>query len=245
MPLFESAPHLIHCGLFSFTTNPSPRTSLFTHMSIPLPSPLTDEAILSALGEFQITASFKQVQQIQQYIAMLLKWNDKINLTAIRDPLEILYRHFCESMYAAVAVPVENGRLADVGSGAGFPGIPLKIMRPNLNMFLVESNMKKATFLAEVLRNIELPDTRVLVSRYEELGEEIMPLDFVCSRAVGDFEPFLAWAASERVAAKQVILWIGGRDLDQARRGMDWEWRGPIPVPQSLRRYLLVGSRNS
>ena len=146
-------------------------------------------------------------------------------------------------MYAAVAVPVENGRLADVGSGGGFPGIPLKIMRPNLNMFLVESNMKKATFLAEVLRNIELPDTRVLVSRYEELGEDVAPLDFVCSRALGDFEPFLAWAASERIAAKQVILWIGGRDLDQARRGTDWEWHDPIAVPQSLRRYLLVGSR--
>jgi 16S rRNA (guanine527-N7)-methyltransferase len=174
---------------------------------------------------------------------LLLAWNEKINLTAIRDPLEILYRHFCESMFAAVAVPVENGRLADVGSGAGFPGIPLKIVRPGLEIMLVESNMKKATFLAEVLRNIELPDTRVVVSRYEELGEEVMPLDYVCSRAVGEFLPLLAWAASERVAAKQVILWIGGRDLDQARRGADWEWREPIPVPHSLRRYLLVGTR--
>ncbi|MGB6961431.1 MAG: hypothetical protein WBF01_13575, partial [Candidatus Acidiferrum sp.] len=68
---------------------------------------------------------------------------------------------------------------------------------------------------------------------------------YVCSRAVGEFEPFLAWAASERIAAKQVILWIGGRDLDLARRGVDWEWREPIAVPQSLRRYLLVGTRKS
>jgi 16S rRNA (guanine527-N7)-methyltransferase len=174
---------------------------------------------------------------------ILLAWNDKINLTAIRDPLEILHRHFCESMYAAVAVPVENGRLADVGTGAGFPGIPLKIMRPELQTFLIESSIKKATFLAEVLRTIELTDTKVIVSRYEEVGEEVAPLDFVCSRALGDFAPFLAWAASERVAAKQVILWIGGRDLDEARRTMDWEWREPIPVPNSLRRYLLVGSK--
>src|SRR5271168_2697729 len=194
-------------------------------MPTQVPAALSKETILRALGEFQLTANDIQVLQIQQYMKLLLTWNEKINLTAIRDPLEILYRHFCESMYAAVAVPVENGRLADVGSGAGFPGIPLKIMRPGLLTFLVESNMKKATFLAEVLRNIELPDTRVLVSRYEELGEELTPLDFVCSRALGEFEPFLAWAASERVAAKQVILWIGGRDLDQARRGMDWEWR--------------------
>jgi 16S rRNA (guanine527-N7)-methyltransferase len=212
-------------------------------MTTPSPAVLSAETIRRALGEFQLESNDQQIVYIQQYITLLLTWNEKINLTAIRDPLEILYRHFCESMYAAVAVPVENGRLADVGSGAGFPGIPLKIMRPNLNMFLVESNMKKATFLAEVLRNIELPDTRVLVSRYEELGEDVAPLDFVCSRALGDFEPFLAWAASERIAAKQVILWIGGRDLDQARRGTEWEWREPIAVPQSLRRYLLVGSR--
>ena len=209
------------------------------------PVVLSAETIRRALGEFQLEANDKQVVQIQQYMTLLLTWNEKINLTAIRDPLEILYRHFCESMFAVVAVPVENGRLADVGSGAGFPGIPLKIMRPDLLTLLIESNMKKATFLAEVLRNVELPDTRVLVSRYEELGEEITPLDFVCSRALGEFEPFLAWAASERIAAKQVILWIGGRDLDAARRGMDWEWREPIAVPHSLRRYLLVGTRKS
>src|SRR5580693_3271969 len=214
-------------------------------MTTTSPALLSAETIRRALSEFQLTADDRQVEQIQQYIRLLLTWNEKINLTAIRDPLEILYRHFCESMFAAVAVPVENGRLADVGSGAGFPGIPLKIVRPGLETMLVESNIKKATFLAEVLRNIELPGTRVLVSRYEELGEEVMPLDYVCSRAVGEFLPLLAWAASERVAAKQVILWIGGRDLDQARQGTDWEWREPIPVPHSLRRYLLVGSKKS
>ena len=214
-------------------------------MTTTSPAVLPAETIRRALGEFQLDANEQQIVYIQQYMKLLLTWNEKINLTAIRDPLEILYRHFCESMYAAVAVPVENGRLADVGSGAGFPGIPLKIIRPELHTFLIESNMKKATFLAEVLRTIELPDTKVLVSRYEEQGEDLMPLDYVCSRAVGEFEPFLAWVASERVAAKQVILWIGGRDLDQARRGTAWEWREPIPVPHSLRRYLLVGTRKS
>ncbi len=110
--------------------------------------PLSAETIQRALGEFNLTASDQQVIWIQQYITMLLKWNEKINLTAIREPLEILYRHFCESMYAAVAVPLKRGRLADVGSGGGFPGLPLKIIRPDLQVFLVESNVKKATFLA-------------------------------------------------------------------------------------------------
>jgi 16S rRNA (guanine527-N7)-methyltransferase len=212
-------------------------------MSTQLPSPLNDEAILSALGEFQIIASFRQVQQIQQYIAVLLKWNDKINLTAIRDPREILYRHFCESMYAAAAVPVENGRLADVGSGGGFPGIPLKIVRPDLHVFLVESNVKKATFLAEVVRDLELTNTRVLVNRFEDLTEDVAPLDYACSRALGDFGTFLGWAGSAAVAAKEVILWIGARDLAEVQKLPGWTWKEPIPVPQSLRRLLLVGAK--
>ena len=204
---------------------------------------LSTETIRRALGEFQLQASDLQVFQIQQYIRILLHWNEKINLTAIRDPLEILNRHFCESMYAAVAVPVENGRLADVGSGAGFPGIPLKIIRPDLQVFLIESNIKKATFLAEVIRELGLTDARVMVSRYEELGEEVAPLDFACSRALGEFSAFLEWARSDRIAAKQVILWIGARDLPETQKIRTWEWLEPIHVPNSLKRLLLVGTR--
>jgi 16S rRNA (guanine527-N7)-methyltransferase len=208
-----------------------------------MPAPPSAEAVRRALVEFQITVDDVQSFKIQQYMRMLLAWNEKVNLTAIRDPLEILYRHFCESMYAAVAVSLESGRLADVGSGGGFPGLPLKILRPDLELFLVESNVKKATFLAEVVRELALADTHVLVSRYEELSEELVPLDTVCSRAVGEFVPFLRWAGSERIAAKQAILWIGGRDLEEVRRIEGWEWREPITVPHSLRRFLLVGVR--
>jgi 16S rRNA (guanine527-N7)-methyltransferase len=214
-------------------------------MTTPVPAPLSAEIIRRALAEFQLSATDVQVLQIQQYIKILLTWNEKMNLTAIRDPLEILNRHFCESMYAAGAVPVENGRLADVGSGGGFPGLPLKIMRPDLQVFLIESSIKKATFLAEVVRDLELTDVRVLVGRYEELGEEVAPLDFVCSRALGEFAPFLEWARSERIAAKQVILWIGARDLPEIQKIRTWEWREPIPVPNSLRRLLLVGARKA
>jgi len=212
-------------------------------MPTPTPAPLSDEAILSALSEFQVTASYKQVQQIQQYISILLQWNDKMNLTAIRDPREILYRHFCESMYATVAVPVENGRLADVGSGGGFPGVPIKILRPDLHLFLIESNIKKATFLAEVSRDLGLTDVRVLVNRFEEVGEDVAPLDYACSRALGEFASFLQWAGSSAVAAKTVILWIGGRDLEEIQKIAGWTWREPVPVPQSLRRLLLVGTK--
>jgi len=199
--------------------------------------------IRRALGEFKLPAYDDQVLQIQQYIKILLMWNEKVNLTAIRDPLEILYRHFCESMYAAVAVPVENGRLADVGSGGGFPGLALKIIRPNLDVFLVESNIKKVTFLAEVIRELGLRGAQVLARRYEELGEEMAPLDYVSSRALGEFPAFLEWAKSELIAAKQVILWIGARDLPEIQQIQGWDWREPINVPHSLRRLLLVGTK--
>lgn len=206
-------------------------------------TPLSPDTIQKALREFKLQAAPEQIAAIQRYMTMLLAWNEKINLTAIRDPVEVLYRHFCESMYAAVAVPSLGGRLADVGSGAGFPGLPLKIACPELHVFLIESNVKKATFLAEVVRELELVDTRVVVSRYEELGEEVTPIDIVCSRALGEFDRFLGWAGSERVAANQAILWVGGRDVEQIRQIKGWGWREPIAIPHSLQRFLLIGDR--
>src|SRR5260370_16242160 len=103
------------------TTNPAPSTAV----------------IRRALGEFNLPAYDDQVLQIQRYIEILLTWNEKINLTAIRDPLEILYRHFCESMYASLVVSVENGRLAAVGPFGGFPSFPLKILRPTFPVSLL------------------------------------------------------------------------------------------------------------
>jgi len=205
--------------------------------------PPSAAAIARAAKEFRLQLDDKQVQQIQQYTSMLMAWNDKVNLTAIRDPLEILYRHFCESMYGSVLLPVGKCRLADVGSGGGFPGLPLKIIRPDLEVFLIESNLKKATFLAEVIRELGLAETRVLVRRFEELHEEVAPLDFVCSRALGDFAGFLEWAASPQVGAKHVLLWLGGRDLEQVQALPGWTWEETAAMPHSLQRFLLCGSR--
>jgi 16S rRNA (guanine527-N7)-methyltransferase len=212
-------------------------------MSPVQPVPPSSDTIRRALAEFKVAVTDAQIEQIQRYITLLLKWNDAMNLTAIQDPLEILYRHFCESMFGASFLPVGIGRLADVGSGGGFPGLPLKIVRPELEVCLIDSNVKKATFLAEAVRELAVPGARVLVSRYEELDEEIAPLDVACSRALGDFTRFLSWAASERIGARTVMLWIGGRDLDEVRGSKDWNWQEPIAIPQSLRRFLLIGSR--
>jgi 16S rRNA (guanine527-N7)-methyltransferase len=212
-------------------------------MSPGVPAAPSSDTIHRALGEFHLTVTEEQVQHIQRYTDLLLKWNDAVNLTAIRDPLEILYRHFCECMFAASVISLDNGRLADVGSGGGFPGLPLQILCPRLEVFLIESNVKKATFLAEVVRELGLTGTRVLVSRYEELGEELTPLDVVCSRAVGEFTVFLNWAASAQVDAQKAILWVGGRDIEEIQSTSGWKWNEPVQIPQSLRRFLLVGTR--
>src|SRR5437016_14172421 len=123
-------------------------------MSPSLPVPPSSDTIRRALAEFNVSVTDVQIQQIQRHMALLLKWNAAMNLTVIQDPLEILYRHFCESMFGAALIPVDQRRLADVGSGGGFPGLPLKIARPDLDVCLIDSNVKKATFLAEAVREL-------------------------------------------------------------------------------------------
>jgi 16S rRNA (guanine527-N7)-methyltransferase len=199
--------------------------------------------IQKALHEFQLEASAEQIEQIREYINLLLTWNEKLNLTAIRDPLDILYRHFCESMFGTKAVDLSSCRVADIGTGGGFPGLPLKIMVPSLDLVLVESNIKKATFLAEVVRALNLDGVNVSVSRYEELGEEVAPLDYVCARAVGELPPLLKWARSESVGSNRVMLWLGAKDAEDVSKIDGWVWDAPVAVPQSLRRVIAVGTK--
>jgi len=208
--------------------------------SIAVPS---ESTVRKALSEFQIDADTDQIAQIQEYILLLLLWNEKVNLTAIRDPLEILYRHFCESMFATKVVDMRECRLADIGTGPGFPGLALKILLREAHVVLVEANVKKATFMAEVVRALGIRGANVLVSRYEELGEEIAPVDFLLARALGEFEVFLKWAASEKVDAKRVILWVGAGDVEQVRKSLRWTWEAAVAVPHSLRRVLMMGSK--
>jgi 16S rRNA (guanine(527)-N(7))-methyltransferase RsmG len=203
----------------------------------------SESTIRKALAEFQIDADAVQIGQIQEYVKLLLSWNEKVNLTAIRDPLDILYRHFCESMFLSKVTDLSKCRLADIGTGGGFPGLPLKILVPDTELFLVDSSVKKATFLAEVVRTLGLSNVHVLVSRYDELGEEIAPVDFLFARALGEFGPFLHWAGGADVDAKKVALWLGAGDVREVEKVEGWAWDEPVAVPQSLRRVILLGTR--
>jgi 16S rRNA (guanine527-N7)-methyltransferase len=178
---------------------------------------------------------------IARYVELLLKWNQRVNLTAITDPQEVLERHFAESMLAAAAVPIEKGRLADVGTGAGFPGLALRLLLPHLQVALIEPNLKKTVFLAEVCRELGLTGVEVLRRRFEDLDPAPLELDFVTSRAAGDYEAILFWSARAIRPGGVVVLWLGAEDAAQISANPGFEWRPQIPLPGSRERVLLVG----
>ena len=124
--------------------------------------------IASLLAPYYGVDSQHFSDQIRIYIALLLEWNRKISLTAVTDPADIVRFHFGESLFAASALEILNGRLADVGSGAGFPGIPLAMAIPRIQATLIEANAKKAAFLSEVARRLQLSNVSVVRSRMED-----------------------------------------------------------------------------
>jgi 16S rRNA (guanine527-N7)-methyltransferase len=180
--------------------------------------------------------------QIQKYIDLLLLWNQKISLTAIVDIEKILRFHFGESLFARNSVPVEKGRLADVGSGAGFPGLPLAMASPLLQVTLIEANQKKATFLSEVVRALGLPNVEIARSRVENLARRPRAFDFLTARALGHHQDLIEWAESLLADSGKLILWVGREDAESLSRTPGWNWRKAIKIPSSRSRFLLVGT---
>lgn len=130
----------------------------------------------------------EQLNQFHEYMNLLLEWNEKINLTAITDPNEVILKHFMDSLTINKYIK-ENSTLADVGTGAGFPGIPLKILRPDLKITLVDSLNKRINFLNEVINKLNLVNIETVHSRIEDFGKDKKyreSFDFVTARAVAN-----------------------------------------------------------
>jgi 16S rRNA (guanine527-N7)-methyltransferase len=140
--------------------------------------------------------------QLTTYLELLLKWNARTNLTAIREPEEIVRRHFGESLFAAQHLG-HCETLLDFGSGAGFPGLPIQLMRPEIHVTLAESQNKKATFLREVIRTLGLK-TGVWAGRVEAMPTGSR-FDVVTLRAVDNMEAAIA-AASSRIGRQMMLL---------------------------------------
>jgi 16S rRNA (guanine527-N7)-methyltransferase len=212
-------------------------------MSIPTRSQfsLSDADIECGLAPFQIRPSADQIIKIREYIRILLRWNQSISLTTVVDPVEILARHFGESIFAWSLLPVENCRLADIGTGAGFPGLALKIACANLRVVLVEPNKKKCAFLNEVIRTLELNDVEVIASRFDEIRANSDFANIITARALGGFSELMRWARGSLSFRGHIVLWLGCEDSTKVSADRGWIWQPPVKIPESQRRFILIG----
>ena len=210
------------------------------------------------------------LDQISIYIDLLLRWNARINLTAIRRPEEIVTRHFGESFFLARHLfpnpcrPERNQvtresddvaeskdpysllpRVLDIGSGAGFPAIPLKMWAPQIHLTMVESNHKKAAFLREVARALILTDVNVITDRAEILAARPdHPLaEVVTLRAVERFETILPIAVTFLTPQATLALLVGSAQIPRLTSLTILKWQPPISIPQSHTRVLSIGTR--
>jgi len=162
--------------------------------------------------------------ELEEHYRLLQVWNQKLNLTS-EDSLE---RHYGESIFLAEHLPAGPLRIADIGSGGGFPGFPVAIVRPDCEVTLIESHQRKAVFLKEAAR--QHPNIRVLAKRAEEVAERF---DWAVSRAVSYYD--LA-RNLKRLAPHAALL--TGAEPPPLELGFDWE--APVPLPGSKQRFLLV-----
>jgi 16S rRNA (guanine527-N7)-methyltransferase len=197
--------------------------------------------------------SDSQLNNISTYIDMLLRWNAKMNLTSIRKPEEIVTRHFGESLFAAqqiskIAANEYSSKaidLVDIGSGAGFPGLPIKLFDPAIAVTLIESSHKKVAFLREVIREMDLRETEVFADRAEEykatLGTD--QLMIVTVRAVEHYEEILNTAVKLLRRPALIALLIGENQAEFTRLEYpELQWQIPTEMPLSSQRILLIGS---
>jgi len=191
-----------------------------------------------------------QLEQVSAYLNLLLRWNARINLTAVRDAESMVTRHFGESFFAARQLlkkeeaggrkPEAGERAIDLGSGAGFPGLPLKIFAPGLALTLIESSQKKAAFLKEAVRILALTGVDVFAGRGEDFPGTAA---LVTLRAVERYEHALETAARMVAPGGRLALLIGSPQAARTPRMLrTFSWQAPIAAPESSARVLLVGT---
>ena len=190
------------------------------------------------------------LRRISTYIDILLRWNARVNLTAVRDPEEIVTRHFGESFFAARHLfpgpfpesEPKTVQVADLGSGAGFPGFPIKLWAPHVSLTLIESNHKKATFLREVVRALTLTGVNIQNVRAETLPAR--SYDIVTLRAVEHFAAVLPIAASLIADRGCLALLIGTTQLGELQITLPHHnISAPLPIPSSSSRIMAIAQK--
>ena len=174
----------------------------------------------------------RQVECLEDHYRLLLLWNRRINLTSVRRVEDIVVRHYCESLALGANLPANPLSIADIGSGAGFPGFPVAVMRPDCEVTLVESHARKSVFLREASR--EIPNIHIAEQRAESLTSGF---DWVISRAVGwkELLPLLP-----RLGNHAALL-LGTSDAEELRHEHGIIWAPPMRLPWGQRRVVLLG----
>jgi len=194
---------------------------------------LPEATIRQLLEPFGLDLSPEQIGQMIVYLELLLRWNKKINLTGIRDWETCVTRHFGESLYLGRWVGL-NGRLLDIGSGAGFPGLSLKIIFPGLSVTLLEPIAKKRAFLKEVARVCGMNSVEVRGERLEDFAGASPPpvYDAATARAVGHLEELVPLASRCLKAGGELFLWLSRRQTNEIgyiEAGLRVVRRVPVP----------------
>jgi len=181
-----------------------------------------------------VCLSETQISQLYQHYDLLLRWNQRMNLTTVKPGSEMVIRHYCESLIFAAHLPTQGERISvlDLGSGAGFPGIPMAVLKPDWHLTLIESVQKKAVFLRESSRHLR--NVRVLAQRIGDIQEHG---DWVVSRAV---DPQEVLRSVPRLAPN-VGLMLAEDDFSLIRADSRIAWREPIRLPWGDRRICVFG----
>lgn len=213
-----------------------------------LPEADAIQPLLRAIAsELALELTDLQMAQLATHFSLLLRWNRKMNLTSLR-PAEIAWRHFGESLFLTTILrpsieSPESPIMVDVGSGAGFPGLPLKIAWPWLGAVLLEPSQKKAVFLKEVVRAGGIQGVEVRTERSEEAVEGNLRgrAHLVTMRAVATSEALLRDLSSLLRPRGQLALFLGANDAARIQHVDSFEWAPAVAIPHSERRVILVG----
>lgn len=181
-----------------------------------------DDPFLQGQHQLGLELTKQQLERFLRYRQELLDWNRRINLTAITDPEEVLLRHFLDSLSLLAVYDRSGGRLLDIGTGAGFPGLPLKIVRPQWHVVLLEATGKKVRFLQHVIETLQLRDVEAVHGRAEELAhnaEYRASFDLVTARAVASLPKLLEYTAPFCRVGGQIVLPKKGDLVEELAQG--------------------------
>lgn len=175
------------------------------------------ELFKKGVEELNLSLLESQIQSFIIYLAELKKWNKAYNLSGIVNDKEIIIKHFLDSLLYLKALPPNGIKLADIGSGAGFPGIPIKILRPEIKMFLIESSVKKTVFLKHIIWKLGLKEINVIQNRIEKIRiscDMVEPVDAAVTRALFSARDFLK-KASHIVQKKGFLILNKGPNIEE------------------------------